>query len=549
MFVNVQDAIDYLCSLQDTSGPEVWKPLIYRLYLTFVAKDLEYTSLQAKYIKVDSKETTASEIKYFDFNFNILTTQPYLQNYFQGNDPQYPHQLAVIFPNALEYKITNQSFIGTNHTHKTSMNRDIGEQLYQFLLPAQYCVKATFMFHTKDLSERIHDILMSDCMFSHPENTYWITGLNMSMPHDKQETRTVQVVCKTQYKGTKLLTKVTVNNRVVASKDGIPVLMYFLDQEYHVLQYDWFDKKKTLPEIIKDTDVIMHTAYTENESRKTDIKANATDIESNSTLIRMHQINIDNLTKTDATVTSLIHTITDEDIIDRMERLETMTETLGSITIDVETSSSIWGDLLGGVAGGALGALGTAFQTVVQAKGALRNTIISAAAGTFNNLLTNAMGSFTGASLEARFAELGQRIQESDRFQSIINTAAQTTEDTVQTTLDTVQDKIKDLFNMNTDQENKPINMPELETKIETNTQKINTFAKSFLDFNTKSDTMNLQADTLTKAIQAQRLQIETLTRATQAQRLQIDTLTRAVQSIRERPPPDTTPTHLHIIP
>lgn len=497
MFVNIQSVINYLATITDTSGPEVWKPIIFQLFLSYISTDEDYTSFQAKYVSIQEKKTTASEIDYFTYTFNVNEGVPPLSYFFPRTTSEYPHQLAVIFPQSVTFKLTMGILSGINHTHKVSMNRLIGIDLAKSMLAGQPAIKTTFMFHTKDMSKRVHDVkfLMTDCMFSHPEATYWVAGLNMIIPDHPTSDTHIELLCKTQYKGSGLNTKITMQGRNLKTLVGTPILMYFLDQEYHVLEYNWFNDKKSLTDIISDTDTILHTAYSENEARKTEIANITKTIEDINASLAQFQIDITNLTKTDSHMAQLLHEVTQSDIVDRMDQLESNMDLLGNLTIDVNTSSSIWGDLLGGIAGGAVGALGTAFQTVVEAKGAIRNTLINVAASTANNLLSSFMGNLSGPVIQQQFDRVGDSIRENEKFQSIINERIKGVTDVVNKKVADITDTLGELLGVDDTEDipktEEPLRekvistykkMDELEQMVERNVNKIKTFSDKFVD-------------------------------------------------------------------
>lgn len=335
MFVSLQDALIYLGTVKDDRWGSVWMPIWAKIILAF-NYDKDFAGFFTSYINLDQLRSGTPAVDWYRYTYNSRN-QPPLTTLFDNSDTSAPHQLKCIYPAKVVWKLTKHSATEADHTTKEALNLDVATGLISFLNKQQPPIVTEFWFPSSAISTTIHDVkfLLSDCYYSHPQNTYWTAGLNSTIPNDATRVADLKLICKTFYSAIgNLTTKVYIEGRKIATFPGFCMLIYFFDQEFiPIPDRDLYKRVK-----------ILETLLSSLTNRVNDLPFLDLNLPQAITDIK-------NLIGTVGILQGRVNTMSDEDIKNRVESIEDKFDTLENLTINLDTSTDIWGLLIGGIVG------------------------------------------------------------------------------------------------------------------------------------------------------------------------------------------------------
>lgn len=189
-------------------------------------------------------------------------------------------------------------------------------------------------------------LLCSDSLFCHPTAHYWTEELDTSVQVDnKNQMLDYDIIIEGHWKNQQIISIVKLNDRVVETITGYPILLYFHDPYYFQDdEYNWKNNVLELQLIINNIEKAIDQKDTQILSLSRKLQILPDDFQEKINLI--------------------------ESGLETVKNLRVNVHSDISLTLQKE-GDSFWGPLIGGIAGGALG------NVLANALGAGENALVT----------------------------------------------------------------------------------------------------------------------------------------------------------------------------
>ena len=375
-FFTINRCLEYLGTLDKHDRQEVFRPIQFNVINYFGGDGRTYLQWWHRYVEAESvgKEISGHIVQYHTRTYKNKTDNWLQPDLLVNQTDLSTHQLGVLLPTEAYYTfpiIEDYQFDRINEPDIKEFNRNLSSAYYD--IHGQNGI-----FAEQDYQIKIHKvqeyllvthtikILMADCFYSHPDTKYWLANVEMNVPIDPDEMiMNLNIHFKVSFRNNKVQTNININNTLIESQWGTPICIFLVDNQYKDLeQYMYQGIEYPLEKIVHDVGEKLRLLKVTNDS-----------------LMYIYHtfegVTADQLTaiaKFDAQ--SITHEI---GVLDaKVQQLQSL-----RITVKVEdinlavtsASSSFWGSLIGGIAGGALGALGQALNGALTTKGQIFDSL------------------------------------------------------------------------------------------------------------------------------------------------------------------------------
>ena len=188
----------------------------------------------------------------------------------KNRKPSIAHQIYIFIPKAIWF-IYDANILQRDDWSKESWNNSVIEINYD-TTDDEYWGRIEFSITDREVLRKIspeHKLIfiLSDGMFTHTENMYWLETLPFGIHVTGGGKYPMSVVCKLRTEVIKRLyvlkVDVFVNDSLKVTYDGFPIFMYAINTIVTAdIKYDWDDMELGMQDILK----LLNTQYSEIES-------------------------------------------------------------------------------------------------------------------------------------------------------------------------------------------------------------------------------------------------------------------------------------------
>lgn len=299
-FVSLINVFKYLKSITSTSKKDVMRNIgqvVSWKFLWNKYKKGDY-DFRMKFSFIDGQMKQVDQLQFmvmrkvYDHKGFYGTERNIETNFLCKNKDTKPHQVAVFFPARIVYSITSEVLADPNFLNTQEFNRELQSNYENVLLKQPWFTitfKGTNPFVIKNLKVQINMILLcSDSMFCHPNATYWTEELDTSVLVDNKNNRLeYDVVLEGHWNNHQIVCAVKLNNRIIETIRGYPILLYFFDPYYHQDdEYNWGNNVVELQKILNDVEESIDIVQTDIRSFEQKVQIIPTDFPEKNAYIR-----------------------------------------------------------------------------------------------------------------------------------------------------------------------------------------------------------------------------------------------------------------------